>query len=77
MVTILSTNETLDVDALGFYTVVATVGSCTVEKTIEVVEQDDLVIVPNVVTPNGDGKNDSWRISNRYAFQPLSNDTVI
>ncbi|WBX77937.1 gliding motility-associated C-terminal domain-containing protein [Tenacibaculum ovolyticum] len=69
--TILSTNETLDVDALGFYTVVATVGSCAVEKIIEVVEQDDLVIVPNVVTPNGDGKNDSWRISNRYAFQPL------
>jgi len=69
--TVLSTNETLDVNTLGFYTVVATVGSCAVEKTIEVVEQDDLVIVPNVVTPNGDGKNDFWRISNRYAFQPL------
>lgn len=67
---ILSTNETLNVSNLGFYTVVATVGNCAVEKTIEVVEQDDQVIVPNVVTPNGDGKNDTWKISNRYAFQP-------
>lgn len=67
---VLFTNGTLTVDALGFYTVVATVGTCTVTKTIEVVEQDDQVIVPNVVTPNGDGKNDTWKISNRYAFQP-------
>ena len=68
--TILSTNETLDVATLGFYTVVATVGSCTVEKTIEVVAQDDQVIVPNIVTPNADGINDTWQLSNKYAFQP-------
>lgn len=67
---LLSTTESLDVDALGFYTVVASVGACTVEKIIEVVEQDDQIIVPNIVTPNGDGKNDFWAISNRYAFQP-------
>ncbi|CAM1346610.1 gliding motility-associated C-terminal domain-containing protein [Tenacibaculum insulae] len=68
--TVLSTNETLDVSNLGFYTVVATVGACTVEKTIEVVEQDDQVIVPNIVTPNQDGINDTWQLSNKYAFQP-------
>ncbi len=66
----LSRNETLNVNSLGFYTLYATVGTCTIEKVIEVVEQDDLVLVPNVVTPNGDGKNDTWKISNRYAFQP-------
>ena len=66
----LSRNETLDVNSLGYYTLYATVGTCTIEKVIEVVEQDDLVLVPNVVTPNGDGKNDTWKISNRYAFQP-------
>ena len=67
---LLSTSETLDVNKLGFYTVVATVGACGVEKIIEVIEQDDQVIVPNVLTPNGDGINDTWRISNKYAFQP-------
>ncbi len=67
---VFSTNETLDVNSLGFYTVVATVGTCTVEKEIEVVEQDDQIIVPNIVTPNQDGINDTWQISNKYAFQP-------
>ena len=67
---VLSTNETLTVSTLGFYTVVATVGNCNVEKTIEVVAQDDQVIVPNIVTPNADGINDTWQLSNKYAFQP-------
>ncbi|MEX6625531.1 T9SS type B sorting domain-containing protein [Tenacibaculum salmonis] len=66
----LATSETLDVSEIGFYTVVATVGSCGVEKVIEVIEQDDQVVVPNVVTPNGDAINDTWKISNKYAFQP-------
>jgi gliding motility-associated-like protein len=71
--TILSTNETFDATALGFYTVVATVGGCTVPKTIEVVEQDDQVIVPNIVTPNEDGINDTWQLSNKYSFKPSVN----
>ncbi|MCD8422670.1 gliding motility-associated C-terminal domain-containing protein [Tenacibaculum finnmarkense] len=67
---LLSTSETLEVTSLGFYTVVATAGACGIEKTIEVIAQDDQVIVPNIVTPNADGVNDTWSISNKYAFQP-------
>ncbi|MGG8496615.1 gliding motility-associated C-terminal domain-containing protein [Tenacibaculum sp. TC6] len=68
---LLSTNETLEVNKIGFYTLVATVDSCEVRKTIEVVEQDDQIIVPNIVSPRTvDGINDTWEISNRYAFQP-------
>lgn len=68
--TLLSTTEELRVSSLGFYTVLVKVGECSVEKTIEVVAPDDQVIVPNTLTPNGDGSNDTWKISNKYAFQP-------
>ncbi len=68
---LLSTNETLEVNKLGFFTVVATVDDCEVRKTIEVVEQDDQVVVPNILSPNTvDGINDFWKLSNKYAFQP-------
>ncbi|MFV0248428.1 MAG: gliding motility-associated C-terminal domain-containing protein [Tenacibaculum sp.] len=69
---LLSTSETLKVSKTGFYTLVARVDSCELSKTIEVVEQDDKIIVPNIVSPKTlDGINDTWQISNRYAFQPL------
>lgn len=68
---VLSTTATLQVNKVGKYILVATVDSCEVRKTIEVVEQDDQIIVPNIVSPNTvDGINDTWQLSNRYAFQP-------
>lgn len=68
--TLLSTSEVLEVDKLGFYTVVAIVGTCAVQKIIEVIEEDEQIVVPNIITPNGDGINDIWKVSNKYAFQP-------
>lgn len=67
---LLSTTEELTVNTLGFYTVLVKVGTCELLRTIEVVEPDDQVIVPNIVSPNQDGINDTWKLSNAYAFQP-------
>ncbi|WP_431166753.1 gliding motility-associated C-terminal domain-containing protein [Tenacibaculum halocynthiae] len=67
----LSSTNIVSVTQAGFYTLIATVDSCVVRKTVEVVEQDDQIIVPNIVSPNTvDGINDTWELSNRYAFQP-------
>ncbi|WP_417785286.1 gliding motility-associated C-terminal domain-containing protein [Tenacibaculum sp.] len=68
--TLLSTTEQLEVTELGFYTVQVKVGNCTLYKTIEVVEPDGQIIVPNIVSPNQDGINDTWKLSNSYAYQP-------
>ena len=67
---LLSTNETLDVSTLGTYTVVGTVGGCTAQREVNVVEDDGKLVIPNIITPfNGDGINDTWELPNRFAFQ--------
>ncbi|NVK51775.1 MAG: gliding motility-associated C-terminal domain-containing protein [Flavobacteriaceae bacterium] len=63
----LSTTETLMVDKAGTYFLLAKVGACEVKMTITVTALGT-EIIPNVVTSNGDGINDYWMLSNRYAF---------
>ncbi|MFY7672236.1 gliding motility-associated C-terminal domain-containing protein [Tenacibaculum sp. MEBiC06402] len=68
---LLSTNETLDVGVLGTYTVIGTVGGCNAQRDVNVIEDDGMLIIPNIITPfNGDGVNDRWELPNRFAFQP-------
>jgi hypothetical protein len=68
---LLSTNETLDVGILGTYTVIGTVGGCNAQRDVNVIEDDGMLIIPNIITPfNGDGVNDRWELPNRFAFQP-------
>jgi len=68
--TLLSTTDALDVVSLGTFTVIGTVGGCTAQREINVVEDDGKLIIPNILTPfNGDGINDTWELPNRFAFQ--------
>ncbi|QLE01141.1 gliding motility-associated C-terminal domain-containing protein [Galbibacter sp. BG1] len=52
----------------GEYTLLAAVGDCQVAKKVTVTYVLSYV-VPNIVTPNGDGFNDLWVIPNSYAYK--------
>lgn len=53
----------------GSYTIVATIGNCTVNRNLTVEYLDNFKI-PNVITINGDGINDLWIIPNSYSNKP-------
>ncbi|MEP0214654.1 MAG: gliding motility-associated C-terminal domain-containing protein [Cellulophaga sp.] len=70
----LSTSATVSLTAEGTYTLIAKIDDCEVIKQFTV-SYKDTFNVPNVVTPNGDGKNDLWILPNSYSNNP--NATVI
>ena len=65
--TLLSSTSTLTIDKPGTYFLIAKIGNCEVQKELTVTELGT-EIIPNVITSNGDGINDFWILSNRYAF---------
>ncbi|MEL4307061.1 T9SS type B sorting domain-containing protein [Joostella sp. CR20] len=65
---LISNAPSVNLSEEGVYTLLASVGDCQVVKEVKVTHVLSFV-VPNVITPNGDGFNDLWIIPNSYAYQ--------
>lgn len=67
---IINTTSDLTIKEEGVYLLVAAIGNCEVTKTFRVtLTENTSVIIPNVISPNGDGRNDTWNLPNDYAYQ--------
>ncbi|MBF9253782.1 gliding motility-associated C-terminal domain-containing protein [Pontibacter sp. 172403-2] len=53
------TTATIRVGTPGIYEVVYTLNGCSYSKAVEVIA-DECPEIPNIITPNGDGKNDTF-----------------
>lgn len=67
---LISSADSVTVNQIGIYKLVAKEGNCEVTKTIEINEKEGGAVVPTVISPNGDGVNDLWELPNQYAYQP-------
>ncbi|MCX2681853.1 gliding motility-associated C-terminal domain-containing protein [Galbibacter sp. EGI 63066] len=67
--TVVSTTSLMSFTDEGTYSLIAYIGECTVEKTIEVVS-NNVVAVPNIISPNNDSINDKWTLPAKYVNDP-------
>jgi len=62
------TSQSIDADLETSYSVTITNGGCSLYQEIEVTSCVDELVVPNTITPNGDGSNDTWIVRGIETF---------
>ncbi|MEZ0006282.1 gliding motility-associated-like protein [Flavobacterium sp. 28YEA47A] len=64
---VVSNSPSVTIEEPGTYKLIAKVGGCQVTKEFIVTGmENNMMAIPNVVTPNGDGINDTWNLPTKY-----------
>ncbi|QLE03021.1 gliding motility-associated C-terminal domain-containing protein [Galbibacter sp. BG1] len=66
---ILSKTAFFSIKEEGIYTLTAQVGECRIEKTVTV-DSNNVVEIPNVISPNNDSVNDKWTLPQKFINDP-------
>ena len=65
--TLIATTPSVEITEQGNYSITAAIGQCEVTKSFMVkVVENEVIAIPNVVTPNNDGINDKWALPQEY-----------